>query len=350
MKVKAKMLASLLGRTLVVLPLLGFAACTLIKNDLAECPVPVLEIRFVYDYNMEYANAFHQQVDCLSAYFFDADGRLVAVEQVTDRQQLADEAYRMRPGLAAGNYRVVAYGGMACAETSFAHANPLQAGDHYAGIRVQLDPAALTDPARARLHNHYYGSAEFTVDAVEDTYATVEMMRNTNSVQVALQHTNGAPIDCDDFCFEIVDDNNVFNHANDLLATGEITYIPYNTENRSTGTVGDSRAADNEWHAALAQFNTSRLVPRSAAKPTAATLRVSRADDGEPVLEVPLVNYMLLFKSDSPAGLGYLGDQEYLDRENSWRFVFFLDEASGTWVQNRIVVNDWEVRMNDTDF
>lgn len=360
MKVKATKCAALLGRVFVTLPLLGLAACNLINDDLAKCPIPVVEIRFVYDYNMEYANAFHNQVDCLSAYFFDDAGRLATVQEVNDPQLLADEAFRLRPELPAGSYSVVAYGGMACDHASFAHANPMQTGSKYTDLHVQLDHAALSDPARARLHNHFYGATHFTVNSREDTYATVEMMRNTNSVQVALQHTNGAPIDCNDFIFEVIDDNNDFDHANNLLATGEITYIPYNTENRSTGTVAQPEAraeADDdtpsfqEWHAALAQFAVSRLVPRGTAnKQTSTTLRVRRVEDGESVLEIPLVNYMLLFKSDGPSGASTMGNQEYLDRENSWRFVFFLDENSGLWVNNHIIVNDWEVRINDTDF
>ena len=129
--------------------------------------------------------------------------------------------------------------------------------------------------------------------------------------------------------------------------------MPWNTENRSTGTVATeaSRADDElqEWSAAVAHFSTSRLVAR---KQTSATLRVRRAEDGETIFRIPLINYMLLFKNDNTgAGLYSMGDQEYLDRENSWRFVFFLDENKGdAWINSRIIVNDWEVRLNETDF
>ena len=352
MNVKAKFLTGLLGRVLVTLPVAGlFASCGLVRDDLPECPVPVVELRFIYEYNMEYANAFHNQVDCLSAYFFDEDGHLVAVERVTDRPTLADETYRMHPQLPAGSYHVVAYGGMECDESSFRQANPLQTGDHYTGLHVQLDPAALTDISRARLHNHFFGTTEFTIDPQSDTYATVEMMRNTNSIQVALQHVDGAPIDCDDFVFEITDDNNDFDCENRLLATGEIAYRPYHTENRATGTVPATRDADGtgaqEWHAALAQFVTSRLVAR---KQTPALLHVRRAADAETVFRIPLINYMLLFKQDNTgAGLDGMNDQEYLDRENRWHFVFFLDE-NDRWISTRIIINDWEVRMNEAEF
>ena len=352
MKMKAKILAGLLGRVLVTLPVAGFfSSCELVREDLAECPSPVLELRFVYDYNMEFANAFHNQVDCLSVYIFDADGKLAAVEKITDHDMLADENFRLRPELPAGEYHVVAYGGLECENASFSNTN-MTDGSRLHDLQVHLNPAALTDDARRRLHNHYYGKAEFTVDNLNDTFATVPMMRNTNSIQIALQHLNGKPVDCNDFIFEITDDNNDFDHENNLLATGEITYKPWNTDNRSTGT-SDAEQNDGsaqEWYAALAQFTTSRLVKRSAQKQTATMLHVRRASDNETVITLPLVNYMLMFKNDNTnAGIDYMGDQEYLDRENAWNFVFFLDE-NNLWYSTRIIVNDWEVRLNSPDF
>lgn len=351
MKVDVKLLKSLLGRTLAVLPLAGFfSSCELVREDLDPCPSPVLELRFVYDYNMEFANAFHSQVHCLSAWFFDSEGRLVTVEKVTDRDLLADEGWRMHPDLPDGTYHVVAYGGMECDQASFFRTVDLSEGSHFSSLHVRLDDSCLTVEDRRRLHNHFYGTADFTVDSAEDTYATVAMMRNTNSIQVALQHLNGSPVDCNDFIFEIIDDNNDFDHANNLLMTGEVTYGPWNKGNRSTGVSGEGEDA-HEWYAALAQFTVSRLVKRTAqnGKTVPTTLVVRRAKDGGTVFSIPLVNYMLMFKHDNTgAGLDSMGDQEYLDRENTWNFVFFLDEKD-MWIDTRFIVNDWEVRMNSAD-
>ena len=41
------------------------SSCHGIYNDLEPCSQGV-RLRFVYDYNMEYANAFHSQMDCWS--------------------------------------------------------------------------------------------------------------------------------------------------------------------------------------------------------------------------------------------------------------------------------------------
>ena len=357
MKMKAKFLAGLLGRVLVTLPVAGcFTSCELVREDLPECYVPIVEVRFIYDYNMEFANAFHNQVDCLSAYFFDEEGYLVAAETVTDTQILRDENYRMHPELPEGSYHVVAYGGMACENASFYHVRKMDIGTHISDIHVRLDRYVTEDESpdqMRRLHNHFYGAADFTVVATEDTFATVPMKRNTNTIQIALQNDNGGEIDCNDFIFEITDDNNDFDSENKLLESGKITYRPYNTENRSTG-VDESQ---KEWYAALAQFNTSRLVLRNSQhKPynTNTTLYIRKKEDGSTLVELPLINYMLMFKNDSGAtvdnyygtdGIYYMDDQEFLDRENSWHFVFFLKD--NLWLKSHIIINDWEVRMNE---
>ena len=344
---KAKILTGLLEGAIIALSTVGLVSCDAIYEEIEQCPV---EIRFVYDYNMEWANAFHNQVDCLTVYFYDEDGNFVLKESVNDARRLADESFRLYPVLDAGKYHVVAYGGMECNQSSFSLIDEPAKGSHYTDLHVKLDDACLTVKERLRLHNHFYGALDFTVDNVNPTYATVPMMRNTNSIQIALQHVDGSPIDVNDFVFEIFDDNNDFDCDNNLLPTGEIKYTPWNTENRSTGLV-DGRAGE-EWAAALAQFTTSRLVytKDTPTKTTPTTLRVSKVEDGEVVFEIPLVNYMLMFKDGNvtnPSG-NSISKQEYLDRENRWNFVFFLD--NNLWVSTHIVINDWDVRINEANW
>ncbi len=45
-----------------------FSSCESIYEDLDPCPQG-LRLRFVYDYNMEFANAFPSQVECLTVLF-----------------------------------------------------------------------------------------------------------------------------------------------------------------------------------------------------------------------------------------------------------------------------------------
>ena len=69
---------------------------------------------------------------------------------------------------------------------------------------------------------------------------------------------------------------------------------------------------------------------------------MSNADSGEDILNIPLNNYLALYKSDRYSDMSM---QEYLDRESEWAIVFFLDDGM-RWINTRIVVNDWVVRIN----
>ncbi len=350
MKGIAKHITSIMGAALTAASMaLISTSCNALYDDLPECQPSAVDLRFVYEYNMERANAFHNQVDCLTLYVYDEQGRFVTRATETSAERLGDESYRMTLRLPEGKYHAVAYGGMECERSSFRHPSAPGADTRLADLQVEMHPDCLTDDARRQLHNHFHGAVDFEVATHATTSAKVEMMRNTNTIQVALQHLNGSPIDHADFDFAITDDNTLFDADNNLIPAGEVTYLPYLAENRSTGTVGraDDAAAEQEWHAAIAEFTTSRIVGGKSVSPT---LHVTRHSDGETVLKLPLVNYMLLFKQNHD-DTAPMGNQEYLDRENRWNFVFFLDERDdNAWVKSRIVINDWEVRINDTHF
>lgn len=49
---------------------IALPSCEKLYEDLDPCPHGV-SLRFIYDYNMEWANAFPKQVDCLTLYIYD---------------------------------------------------------------------------------------------------------------------------------------------------------------------------------------------------------------------------------------------------------------------------------------
>ena len=86
------------------------SSCHGIYNDLEPCSQGV-RLRFVYDYNMEYANAFHSQVDCLVLLVYDEQGNYL-VTYIGTGDELKDENYRMTLDLEKGSYHFIAYGGL----------------------------------------------------------------------------------------------------------------------------------------------------------------------------------------------------------------------------------------------
>ncbi|WP_297971269.1 FimB/Mfa2 family fimbrial subunit [uncultured Bacteroides sp.] len=321
-----------------MLATVALSSCERIFEDLDPCPHGV-SLRFVYDYNMEFANAFPKQVDCLTLYIYDDKDNYVDTKVVTG-EELQDEDYRMTLDLEKGNYHFVAYGGLACDKSSFSLLQTPAADSKRTDLRTIMDADCLTVPERRNLHDMFWGQLTL---ATADLYSegTVKMMKNTNSIRIVLQNVDGTSVKVDDFDFEIIDDNTLFNYDNDLLPNDDITYIPWAKGQAQTGVsiVGPDQVVPRPVEVAYAELSTSRLMTKNSPR-----LLVKRHEDAETVIDFPLNNYLLLMRSDRYSDMG---DQEYLDRESRWTLYFFLQ--AGIWLQTRIVVNDWVVRINDIE-
>ena len=283
---KRNIISRLMGAALCVASIcLAFSSCELIYEDLDPCEHGV-SLRFVYDYNMEYANAFPKQVDCLTLYIYDEEGNYVDTKVVTGKE-LQDENYRMTLDLEEGNYHFVAYGGLACAESSFSVTQTPTQGSKQTDLRAKMDDDCLTVPARRKLHDMFWAALTLV------------------------------------------------NYDNDLLTNGQITYIPWAKGQAQTGVsiVGPDQVVPQPVEVAYAEFSTSRLMKKNS----------PRHEDGATVIDFPLNEYLLIMRSDRYD----MGDQEYLDRESRWTLFFFLQ--NGIWLQTRIVVNDWVVRINNVE-
>lgn len=318
---------------LLVCPWMMFTSCEYIHEDLMPCERGV-SLRFVYDYNMEYANAFPSKVHCLTLYIYDGEGNYVGT-RVEKTDVLKDENYRMKIDLEPGDYSMVAYGGVACDDRSFTVIDePTDAADKLTALSVQMSHNELTSDKL--LHDFFYGKLDVTVEENNYKDETVYMMKNTNNIRIILQQMNGMPVSDKDFTFRIVnDDNTLFAHDNSLIENGAVTYMPWAQGQR---TVGYGEEGTGKVTVAYAEFSTSRLTVGNHPR-----LVIANNETGEDVLNIPLNDYLLLLKSDRYADMT---DQEYLDRENEWSMIFFLDK-NHLWVDAQIIINDWVVRLNN---
>ena len=309
-------------------------SCNRLHEDLDPCPQG-LRIRFIYDYNMEYANAFPSQVDCLTVLFYDAAGNHITTVTNTT-SDLKDENWRMTLPLSPGQYTILAYGGLACQNTSFSFVtNP--ESTPLTNIRVQLNPTCITSPVGTQLHPLFYGRLETTVEETSMEYkeVTVEMMKDTNNLRVILQQTDGAPLDNEDYDFRVIDNNTLFAWNNNLLPQPETNYMPWARGNASPGELDNGNEASVAW----AEMSFPRLVTTASPR-----LQITHIETGKKVIDIPLNNYLLLLKSQE---FSSMGSQEFLDRESRWNMIFFLAK-NNYWINTSIVINDWVVRINDT--
>lgn len=333
---KRDLILRLAGTAWAVLMLVSLSSCEKIYDDLEACPHGVA-LRFVYDYNMEYANAFPKQVDCLTLCVYDDENRHVVTHVVTADSLLSDENWRMRLELPEGRYRFVAYGGLACAKSSFSLVGEPADTSRWESLRVLMDAYRRSDTVRENLHGLYWGEAEVeTADLYGE--GTVKMMKNTNNIRVVLQDVNTQqPVYGKDFTFSITDDNTLFGADNELLENGEVTYMPWAQGDAIVGL----NTAGTEVIGAYAELSVSRLMAKRSP-----VLRVKSTDTGEDVIDIPLLNYLRLYKSMLYETAG-MGEQEFLDRQSRWTLLFLLDSQK-RWVKTYIKINDWKVVINET--
>ncbi|MBD5225155.1 MAG: FimB/Mfa2 family fimbrial subunit [Bacteroidales bacterium] len=328
------------GAVALMMAMAASSCNDLIYEDLDDCDRG-LKVRFVYDYNMEFANAFPAQVHCLTLLVYDGAGKYVRTVAATDREQLSDEYWRMTLDLPAGKYQLLAYGGMECADASFRFVTEPGPQVAMTSLKVELEQSQLTSPVGTDLHPLFYGYlGDLTVSQSDTDYreVTVNMMKDTNNLRILLQNISGTPVDEADFRFELTDnENSLFNWDNSLLPVEEFAYMPWAQGNAEYIFTDDE---DHVSTAAFAEFSTSRFTTASKTR-----LTIVRASDNRTILSIPLVQYLLMLKSQH---FDYMKSQEFLDRESRWNVIFFLDsDKGGTWVTTHFVVNNWTVRINN---
>ncbi len=166
-----------------------------------------------------------------------------------------------------------------------------------------------------------------------------------------LQHLSGENIDHRDYSFTIEGDNGHMDYDNSLIynPAERLTYRPYDVYSGTAGIYlpGDeNRAAVVDVSAAVAHFSVSRLMEDKRKEDVFVKIYNK---DGEKIVQVPFIDYALLVKGKykRPDGTP-LTDQEYLDYQDDYSMVFFLDEHN-RWQNTHIYINSWRVILQNTD-
>jgi hypothetical protein len=68
-------------------------------------------------------------------------------------------------------------------------------------------------------------------------------------------------------------------------------------------------------------------------------LSVVNTETGETIINIPLLDYIQLVKGYENRDMSM---QEYLDRQDEYNMVFFIDERDN-WMQAYIYINSWKV-------
>ena len=103
-------LKSKLTASLAILAGMMTSGCTMVTDDLEPCPAQ-LRIKFVYDYNIKWGDAFLHEVPSVNIWAFDSTGAFVWSDSAVVPEDAADGFYLDTP-LDEGDYDFVAWCGI----------------------------------------------------------------------------------------------------------------------------------------------------------------------------------------------------------------------------------------------
>lgn len=329
-----------------------FSSCSdnLIYDDLAPCETRHA-IRFQWDTNMVGVDAFRGNVHSVAIYGFDKNDKL-AFEFAEKGDALAMQGYTLPiTGVEPGEYTVVAW----CGLDNDTRSESFLVSDTEIGkttrqeliCRMERDIEDGVHYSREQLYDLYHGTAygvniyaDNDMEHQGDHIYNVNLTKDTNNVRIMLQQMD-KDVHVDDFSFCIEEANGTLGSDNELKNEDEvINYEPFHTDEGVAGVVeGTSRAegAVEGLGIAIADLKMSRLMAR---RNSVLTIRNS---DGSRVLQIPMTSYALLAKPFDSEGFT---DQEYLDRQDNYRLMFFLD-SKGTWITSKIMIQDWTFYGDD---
>ena len=304
-----------------LLLLLVLFSCTSIDETLPECR---LYVRFRYDYNMEFSDAFASQVNRVDVFVFDKDGTFV-MKKSEQGETLGGGSYRMPLPLPVGEYRIAAWAGMS---------DDFEMPEPVAGKTTLEDLTVRMKREESLVHNKalnplWYGGVQaVSFTGRQEQTETVSLIKDTNKFRFILQKSGpGEELDINDCLFEIRADNGYYDWNNDLLDDDMISYRPYYLE--KVEDVG-----------IVVEMNTMRLLEHKKVY-----LTLTRKSDGKELMKIDLIPYLLLTKMEGhniPA-------QEYLDRQSEYAIVFFYNPELLNFLSTKIVINGWTVWLKGED-
>lgn len=323
------------------LTLILMSSCSMMHDDMSDCHRE-LRVRFSYDMNMKFADAFDSSVSSVTLYAYDSSGQLAMQKTEPAADIKARGGYMTLNNLAPADYTLIAWAeGEERHTGSYAYGTPTSESPSPEALdcRIIRDSRYIAHDLTPLYHG-LVAKADLTMQGYGVKTVTVPLTKDTNVIRVVLQNASGKRLDSDSFAFYVDDDNSWLAYDNSPLADDSITYRPWS---QYDGTVGNSAQPSDEGtavSAVVAETTVNRLFASKHPR-----LRVVNTTSGKTVFSIPLIDYALLVKGNYNRSMS---DQEYLDRQDEYNFVFFVDDNLN-WLSASIIVNSWRVVLHDTD-
>lgn len=311
---------------------LGLVSCEYIHEDLKPCDH---YLHFTYTHNMKFADAFQHKLVCqeeaktAELFIFDGDGKFLS-SQSLPTETLQEN--RIRLNLDPGKYKLLAWAGLNDTDYTWTKPAAGESMDEWL-MSVRQDKGVVA----RELSGLFQGTLELTIPSGGETDTEFPLVKNTNKIRLALIDANsGTGLQADDFTILATTHNGDLNAQNQPVADEAVLWKPYLQQ---VETVADTEGG-TAMQAVVAELNTMRLMESSQT-----SLQLSHKGEEAPFLQVDLTDFLLLTQMESHD----LDAQEYLDRQDEYTIVVYLDIVDGKAHCLEIIVNDWTIRLDDVN-
>lgn len=362
----------------------ALSSCHAIYDDEGDCD-PKYYVRFVFDMNMEFADAFNEQVSSVELWVFDKTTQELVDHVQESGDALKNDDFVVPISVNPGQYHVVAW----CNLNNNRHFKVADGITHLSHPTVTMDrkfdiegrPVSstlldelfhgiidITAPTWEEMDRIVNGTYELPKQenryGTQTVYApkcywdekaqqfkavyTVSLIRDTNNIVLSLEHLSGE-FNLEQLGIEMTDNNGTLLHDNKLDESDElITYLPWRT---ATGTLDqgemtrgyDINGEDNA-DPRYANFVTTELSTSRMTVDHEKMIRIYYKDTDQTVFQIPVNNWISQLRS---AKYHDMDLQEYLDREHNFELMVFLqDDGRGGWIAVQVVINGFHIIDN----
>lgn len=299
-------------------------------------------VEFSYKMNMEFAEAFSQQVESVDLYVFDAKTGAFIKNYAEAGEALKNENYRMAVDLQPGTYEFVAWCGLK--DGSLFDLKRTAAVNSDLTCKLQYKVEGGLPYSDEELGLLFHGKKIDTLpDAAGEHVVTIDLVRDTNNINLSFSQIGDAGMAEGQFSVSMVDDNGSMNYDNTLQPDLAIDYRPwteryFTTEYNAAAAAAEEDAEEDAFNTYKAEISTARLMADHSPK-----IVITDNETGNVIYSIPIVEWAKEMRSERYASMD---DQEYLDRQHDYDVMLYLkDDAKQGWIAVSIEINGW--RKND---
>lgn len=323
----------------------GFSSCESFYNGEGDCD-PHYYVKYVYDMNMEWADAFGSQVNSVELYVFDPEtGDLVAQYSEDNASALASNDYLMPIDLKPGNYDFVAWCGLSNnKENLFSLSSISKKSEAHCTLQRSYEGGKAYQ--KKQLNALFHGKVTASLPNTEgDHIVTVKLIKDTNNITLSMQHVSGQTLTSDMFTVTMAEANGHLGHDNSVMDDEEIEFRPWSVRSGAVDISPDTKADDSDnLNYFMAELSTSRLMADRDPR-----INIVDNETGNLVYSIPIVKWATTFRSeqyeDANNHVHVITDnQEYLDRQSNFEVMLYLDNKDDNgWHAAAIFINSWRV-------